>query len=74
MYWERKRNGIISTINSQAIGTTGITPNTPSLTLQFSTFSDMGTYTCVAANAIGIRQSHTTIVTITGGKYNCDTM
>ncbi|VDI16426.1 Hypothetical predicted protein, partial [Mytilus galloprovincialis] len=67
VYWERKRNEIISTINSQAIGTTGITPNTPSLTLQFSTFSDIGTYTCVAANAIGIRQSHPTIVTITGG-------
>lgn len=68
MYWERNNNGVITTINFQAIGTTGITLNSPSLTLEFPTFADQGTYTCIAANAIGIGQSKPTTLTVSGGK------
>ncbi|CAG2214960.1 HMCN [Mytilus edulis] len=67
VYWERNNNDVITTINSQATGTTGVTPNSPSLTLQFSSFSDKGAYTCVAANTIGIGKSHPTILAVSGG-------
>lgn len=68
VYWEKNSNGFISIINSQATGTTGITRISPSLTLEFPTFSDQGTYTCIAANAIGIGESKTTTLAVTGGK------
>lgn len=69
LYWERKNNGVItSIINFKALGTTGVTINSPSLTLEFPTFADKGTYTCFAANAIGTGQSQPTVLTILGGK------
>ncbi|XP_063411625.1 hemicentin-1-like [Mytilus trossulus] len=68
VYWEKKNNNVIATINSLAVGTTDMTLNVPSLTIQFPTFSDQGTYTCFSANAIGIGHSSPTILAVTGGR------
>ncbi|CAC5368999.1 HMCN [Mytilus coruscus] len=53
VYWEKIVDGRRSIINNGAVGTFGVTPINPSLTVKYSTKADFGTYRCFATNDVG---------------------
>ncbi|CAG2199111.1 unnamed protein product [Mytilus edulis] len=69
VYWEKTVNGTKTIINYGAIGTNGITPENPSLILQYSTYADAGDYTCNAINTVGTGQSKSIHIKVHGGTY-----
>lgn len=74
VYWEKVRNGIATTINSNTNTNkyTGSTVNTPSLTILNAKADDQAVYTCFAENAIGKGQSQQTQLQIIGSKHFLD--
>ena len=70
VYWQKQSSGgILTRIDNGASGTQGSTVSNPSLTINFVTTSDAGTYTCFATNIVGTGQSSTSTLTVTGGKF-----
>lgn len=69
VYWQRTKDGNISTINTGSVGTDGITLADPSLTLKYTTSADAGIYVCFATNDIGTGLSKEVNMTVYGGKY-----
>lgn len=67
IYWRKNVTGLVTTINSHAVGTDGITVDNPSLTILFPTHSDSGSYNCFASNVLGTSSSATTFLNIIGG-------
>lgn len=68
VYWQRTKSGEVSTINTGTIGTDGITPADPSLTLNYTTTADEGIYVCFASNEIGTGYSKEVNLTVYGGE------
>lgn len=66
VYWEKKINGAMTTINANALGTNGSTTAAPSLTFKSTDISDSGLFTCFAVNELGTGFSNTTELTVTG--------
>lgn len=60
VYWQRTIGGVISLIKSTTNTNkySGITANTPSLTIYNADTSDVGTYRCFAANVFGYGNSY----------------
>lgn len=56
-------------INRDSIGIDGVSPDMPSLTLQFSTHVDSGIYRCFATNVIGTSGSESLHLQVIGGKF-----
>lgn len=69
VYWQTTSNNQLRLIYNGDIGYQGSTPTTPSLTINFASINDTGTYTCHATNDQGTGNSNTGNVTVTGGKY-----
>lgn len=67
IYWERIIKGVMSRINPGTVGTNGINPKNPSLTILHPTSADSGFYTCFAGNVVGINHSSPINVTVVGG-------
>lgn len=65
--WRRNNSGIVRIINEGAIGTEGISPNSPSLTMEYTTFVDVGVYHCSATNIVGTENSDAIHVAVIGG-------
>lgn len=66
VYWQRISNNQLRLIYNGDIGYQGSTPTTPSLTINFASINDTGTYTCHATNDQGTGNSNTGTITITG--------
>lgn len=69
--WQKNVNGFITTITHGAVGTQGISPTWPSLTIMFPTKSDQGEYTCFAVNDLGQRGSLPTLLKVSGSELFC---
>ncbi|VDH94753.1 Hypothetical predicted protein [Mytilus galloprovincialis] len=67
VYWQTTSNNQLRLIYNGDIGYQGSTPTTPSLTINFASINDTGTYTCHATNDQGTGNSNTGNVTVTGG-------
>lgn len=66
-FWHKNRNDVITTITKDTEGVTGSTIDMPTLTIEFVTTHDAGSYTCFAENSIGIGSSRTILVSVIGG-------
>lgn len=69
IYWERNSSGSVITISSELAGINGVTIENPGLTINVTTSSDSGVYTCVAENSYGIGKSIPTKLNINGGDF-----
>ncbi|VDI63072.1 Hypothetical predicted protein, partial [Mytilus galloprovincialis] len=68
VYWEKSAHGLVSVIQSGAVGTEGGDVDIPSLTIAYPTLSDVGVYTVNAINALGFGKSADIKLRIRGGK------
>lgn len=66
--WRQNNSGILRIINEGAVGTDGISPNNPSLTLKSTSFADTGVYHCSATNMAGTERSVAIHLSVIGGK------
>lgn len=69
MFWERNLNGEITKISSRLTGIDGVTIDNPALTINVTTLSDSGLYTCYAENEDGIGKSNVTQLHVIGGTH-----
>ncbi|CAG2249887.1 unnamed protein product [Mytilus edulis] len=60
VYWEKVVNGMTIVLNSLTVGIEGALVDDPSLIIVHSTTADIGNYTCVARNSVGIGKSKAT--------------
>lgn len=67
VYWEKNVDERRTIINNGAVGTFGVTPNNPSLTITYSTKADIGTYRCFATNDVGTGRSDIISLQVVGG-------
>ncbi|XP_076080046.1 contactin-4-like [Mytilus galloprovincialis] len=67
IYWERNSSGNVITITSDTTGIHGVSIANPGLTINVTTNSDSGFYTCVAENSYGIGKSIPIRLDIEGG-------
>lgn len=65
--WQRNNSGVLTIINEGAVGTGGISPNNPSLTIRSSSFADAGVYYCSATNPVGTERSDGMDLSVVGG-------
>lgn len=70
VYWEKVFDGRRTILNNGAVGTLGSSPNNPSLTLEYSTKADIGTYRCFATNDVGTGRGDIISLQVTGGNKN----
>ncbi|CAC5384058.1 HMCN [Mytilus coruscus] len=56
--WEKENNGVLTVLNSGAVGTKGIRKSDPSLIIPSTSFYDSGNYTCIGCNSAGIGKSN----------------
>lgn len=70
VFWERNSSTEVSTITPGISGIEGSTTEDPSLTLLVTSYSDSGTYTCLAENSDGVGRSESVTLLVTGGKYS----
>ncbi|CAC5425775.1 HMCN [Mytilus coruscus] len=69
VYWKKEFNDRKNTvINRGSIGIDGISPDVPSLTLQYSTQVDSGVYRCFATNDVGTSSSESLHLQVIGEK------
>lgn len=70
VFWQFTKNSQTTQIEvSTSQGKySGSTVNTPSLTITNTDFNDEGRYQCFAENAVGIGQSDTLVLGISGGR------
>ncbi|XP_076071918.1 protein sax-3-like isoform X2 [Mytilus galloprovincialis] len=61
VYWQKSTNGTITSISNGLPGVLGVTVDHPSLTIEYVTREDIGIYTCIAKNALGIGRSNETV-------------
>lgn len=66
--WQRNSSGNVKIINKGAIGTDGISSNNPSLTVEATSFIDVGVYHCSATNIVGTSSSDAIHLAVVGGK------
>lgn len=69
IYWERNSSGNVITISSDLAGINGVTIESPGLTINVTTLSDSGFYTCVAENSYGIGKSTPIKLNVKGGNF-----
>lgn len=68
VFWQRiSDDGEMKRINSGTHGTSGGFVNRPSLTINFATPSDEGSYLCLVENAVGFGKSQSTKLTVVAG-------
>lgn len=67
VYWQKKVNNTVSTLNRGTVGTKGINITMPSLVLTFPTTEDSGSYTCFATNKAGTQKSLPATLIVEGG-------
>ncbi|CAC5365722.1 HMCN [Mytilus coruscus] len=70
--WERTSNNVSVPIFNDDRGYQGSTPIKPSLTINFVTFDDAGTYICLAENAAGENISNPVTLIVDGGYLDTD--
>ncbi|CAC5390161.1 HMCN [Mytilus coruscus] len=70
--WKRTSNNVSATIFNDDLGYQGSTPVTPSLTIDFVTLNDAGTYICLAENAVGENLSNPVTLIVNGGYIDTD--
>lgn len=68
VFWYKYVNGNTTVIDNGYTGTSGITLQSPSLTITSAAASETGHYTCLAENAAGIGKSQSTYLKILAGK------
>ncbi|CAG2207666.1 HMCN [Mytilus edulis] len=61
VYWQKSTNDTITSISNGLPGVLGVTVDHPSLTIEYVTREDIGIYTCIAKNALGIGRSNETV-------------
>lgn len=69
IYWERNSSGNVLNITSEITGIHGVSTGNPGLTINTTTLSDSGFYTCVAENSYGIGKSISMQLYIKGGYF-----
>lgn len=70
VYWRKVNDvGQMKSINNGTQGITGCSVNNPSLTINFATPSDEGTYICLAGNVAGLGQSERIKLTVLAGIF-----
>lgn len=69
VYWRRQTEVGTQVIRYNTIGISGSSTEDPSLTIEVTTYSDSGSYICLASNRHGSGQSEVTNLIITGSKY-----
>lgn len=69
VFWQKNVNGYLTSITHGAVGTQGISPTIPSLTIMFPSKSDQGEYTCFGVNDLGQRGSIPTLLKVSGGMH-----
>lgn len=67
VYWQRSSNNRLLIVYNGDVRYESSTSLKPSLTINFTTLHDAGTYTCHATNDVGTGNSNTGTLTITGG-------
>lgn len=67
--WQKENNGVLTVLNSGAVGTKGIRKSDPSLIISSTSFYDSGVYTCYGCNRAGIGKSNPISLRIHGGRY-----
>lgn len=69
VYWMKEAQNEIRKLETGLGGTRGMTLEQPSLTIEYTSVSDAGLYTCFARNSIGIGKSKSVNVTVYGGNF-----
>ncbi|XP_052079356.1 hemicentin-2-like isoform X1 [Mytilus californianus] len=65
--WKHEVSGVVRTINEATTGVQGASVDVPSLTITTVTTSDIGFYTCMAKNYVGIGSSQPIELLVNGG-------
>ncbi|CAC5384056.1 HMCN [Mytilus coruscus] len=67
VFWKHAVSGVVRTINEATTGVRGASVEVPSLTITTVTTSDIGFYTCMARNYVGIGSSQPIELLVNGG-------
>ncbi|CAC5410866.1 HMCN [Mytilus coruscus] len=67
VFWKHNASGFVRTINEETSGVRGASVDVPSLTINTVTTSDIGIYTCMAKNPVGIGSSQQIELSVNGG-------
>lgn len=69
IYWQHITEGITRIIRKDTLGVSGVTLDDPTLTINYVSTSDAGSYTCSAENFVGTGSSKSTILNVDGGMF-----
>lgn len=67
VFWERHVDGGLSILHSRLSGISGASVDNPSLTIEYVSIADAGTYICCARSKIGTGKSFETNLVVIGG-------
>lgn len=67
VFWKHEVSGVVRTLNEGTTGVRGASVEVPSLTIITVTTSDIGFYTCMARNYVGIGSSQPIELLVNGG-------